>query len=381
MTEQPFGHYVVLDFEANCKKDDERFFKEIIEFPLVLIDASTKQVKDRLQIYVKPKIHPKITDFCTELTGITQEDVENGVSLPVALEQTHEWLHKHGLVSAHITNYTVPNHEPVHFSFCTDGPWDFRDFLSPECTRKGIAIPSYYYNWVNMRWLFASHYSCSRGNIKKMLAKLQMVFEGREHSGIDDAYNIALICIRMMNDGATFVHNNSLESQQSKRSSEHRVEELAPFDRLTLLQIDTKESEIMKITAVMYDVKTRKSMPEKTFVVSIKGKNVTDEKAVSLLQGVNFLIKWWKDNKVLPTDRRVCTVVVDTTGLDTLRESYQKLNSNPPACFNIWISMKNVLVDNEELKTCTDLVTLEKFVTDAINARKMVDYEASRIKK
>jgi hypothetical protein len=43
--------------------------------------------------------------------------------------------------------------------------------------------------------------------------------------------------------------------------------------------------------------------------------------------------------------------------------------------------MKNVLVDNEELKTCTDLVTLEKFVTDAINARKMVDYEPSRIKK
>jgi inhibitor of KinA sporulation pathway (predicted exonuclease) len=47
---------------------------------------------DIFHTYVKPTVNPKLTDFCTKLTGITQRQVDEGVSLETALEQLHKLL-------------------------------------------------------------------------------------------------------------------------------------------------------------------------------------------------------------------------------------------------------------------------------------------------
>jgi len=47
--------------------------QEIIEFPIVIVDVKAKAVKAIFQTYVKPVIDPKLTEFCTQLTGITQD--------------------------------------------------------------------------------------------------------------------------------------------------------------------------------------------------------------------------------------------------------------------------------------------------------------------
>jgi inhibitor of KinA sporulation pathway (predicted exonuclease) len=39
----------------------------------VVVDARTLQLGARFQQYVRPTVHPRLTDFCTELTGITQD--------------------------------------------------------------------------------------------------------------------------------------------------------------------------------------------------------------------------------------------------------------------------------------------------------------------
>ena len=49
---------------------------------MVVIDVKAKKIVSQFQTYVKPVLDPVITDFCTELTGITQEQVDAGVSLP-----------------------------------------------------------------------------------------------------------------------------------------------------------------------------------------------------------------------------------------------------------------------------------------------------------
>ena len=68
----------VLDFEATCFNDKRTFKQEIIEFPVVLIDAQTgNQIGEEFHFYLRPKFHPELSSFCTELTGITQ------VRLPV----------------------------------------------------------------------------------------------------------------------------------------------------------------------------------------------------------------------------------------------------------------------------------------------------------
>lgn len=54
-----------------------------------------------------------------------------------------------------------------------------REFLDKECTRKNIERKSYFDKWVNIRWLFAEFFYCSRGGVNKMLSRLGLKFEGK----------------------------------------------------------------------------------------------------------------------------------------------------------------------------------------------------------
>lgn len=49
-----------------------QFFQEIIEFPCIKINVHTGEIDDIFHQYIKPKLIPIITPFCTELTGIMQ---------------------------------------------------------------------------------------------------------------------------------------------------------------------------------------------------------------------------------------------------------------------------------------------------------------------
>lgn len=49
-------------------------------------------VVDEVQFYVRPVANPTLTPFCTELTGITQAVVDDGILFADALEQYCKWL-------------------------------------------------------------------------------------------------------------------------------------------------------------------------------------------------------------------------------------------------------------------------------------------------
>ena len=50
------------------------------------------------QHYVKPKIHPKLSEFCKKLTAITQEQVDNGADIRGTLLLYDNWLRSNGLL-------------------------------------------------------------------------------------------------------------------------------------------------------------------------------------------------------------------------------------------------------------------------------------------
>ena len=89
---QDFDYLCVLDFEANCDDKSKLDVQEIIEFPIVLVDTKTFEVVDKFHTYVKPEVHPKLSSFCTELTGITQDKVDNGISLDETLKKADQFL-------------------------------------------------------------------------------------------------------------------------------------------------------------------------------------------------------------------------------------------------------------------------------------------------
>ena len=72
--QQIFDYLLVLDFEATCgNKGYVPKPQEIIEFPCALLNARKGfQIEAIFHEYVRPIQNPKLTTFCTELTGITQ---------------------------------------------------------------------------------------------------------------------------------------------------------------------------------------------------------------------------------------------------------------------------------------------------------------------
>ena len=84
----PFDYICVIDFECTCSGDREKSplrTSEIIEFVIVIIDVKRKAIKTIYHTYVKPELDPKLSEFCKELTGITQEQVDSGITIKETL--------------------------------------------------------------------------------------------------------------------------------------------------------------------------------------------------------------------------------------------------------------------------------------------------------
>ena len=89
--EASFDYICVYDFECQCN-ETKTTNNEIIEFPVVIIDVKTMKIKGEFHTYVKPVLDPVLTAFCTELTGITQSQVDSGIVLEQALRNLHVYL-------------------------------------------------------------------------------------------------------------------------------------------------------------------------------------------------------------------------------------------------------------------------------------------------
>ena len=84
---------VVVDVEATCwKKGVFSRRKETIEIGAVLLLPDHEHSTwPEFQTFVRPRRLPRLSTFCRELTGITQQDVDGAPSFPEALKMFLEW--------------------------------------------------------------------------------------------------------------------------------------------------------------------------------------------------------------------------------------------------------------------------------------------------
>lgn len=196
LSERDFGYdfILVLDFEATCEEPTPpNFLPEIIEFPVVVIDINTRQLVGEFHSFVRPAHNAVLSPFCKSLTGITQQQVDLAPTLPEVVRRFEEW-HK-SVIPCGKTSI-----------FATDGPWDLRDFMYRYSVCEGVAMfPPLFFRWLDVKESFAAFFNCRHGKIQAMLEYLGLgEFEGRLHSGLDDARNIARIIVAMLDRGCTF---------------------------------------------------------------------------------------------------------------------------------------------------------------------------------
>lgn len=76
-------YLLVLDFEATCS-EEHLSVQEIIEFPTLVYNLESDEVVDNASFheYVRPVGVHRLTEFCTQLTGITQASASTDNSKP-----------------------------------------------------------------------------------------------------------------------------------------------------------------------------------------------------------------------------------------------------------------------------------------------------------
>ncbi|XP_054017299.1 ERI1 exoribonuclease 2 [Dryobates pubescens] len=224
--EQRFGFLIVLDFEATCWRDPGRRSPEIIEFPAVLLNTSTGDIESEFHTYVQPQEHPLLSDFCTELTGITQDQVDEGVPLNICLSQFLKWIEKIQKEKKIIFSRDTlsnSNSEAKACTFVTWTDWDLGVCLQYECKRKQLRKPAIFNSWIDLKATYRAFYNRQPKGLNGALQDLGLAFAGREHSGLDDSRNTARLAWRLICDGCVLKVTKSLDKAHLKNNTISRT--------------------------------------------------------------------------------------------------------------------------------------------------------------
>lgn len=214
VSNQIFSYLIVIDFESTCWREKNNRSQEIIEFPAVLLNTSTGEVESEFHTYVQPQEHPILSDFCTELTGITQMQVEAGIPLQICLSRFSRWLQNLQLeMGVAFANKDQRCSGPSQklCTFLTWSDWDLGVCLQYECKRKQLHKPDVLNSWIDLRSTYRLFYNRKPKGLNGALQDLGIQFSGREHSGLDDARNTAQLAARMMRDGCIMKVTRNLE--------------------------------------------------------------------------------------------------------------------------------------------------------------------------
>jgi len=169
--------YVIFDLEATC--DADNFPRERME--TIEIGAVTLEQSDSFQAFIRPVATTILTAFCTDLTGITQDDVNAAEPFDTVFLRFTMWCEAGG--------------EP--FTLCSWGAYDIKQ-LRLDCERHNIALPAKFDKHINLKAAFGRTFGTLPFGMMRALEYLKIPAQGRHHRGIDDARNIARIAERIL---------------------------------------------------------------------------------------------------------------------------------------------------------------------------------------
>ncbi|XP_074821431.1 ERI1 exoribonuclease 2 isoform X1 [Natator depressus] len=292
---QLFDYLIIIDFESTCWKDGKyHYSQEIIEFPAVLLNTSTGEIESEFHMYVQPQEHPILSEFCTELTGIKQNQVDEGVPLNICLSQFSKWIQKIQKEKKIIFNSDVSSHsvsEAKSSTFVTWSDWDLGVCLQYECKRKQLRKPDILNSWIDLRATYKLFYTRKPKGLNGALQDLGIEFAGREHSefmiisseGLDDSRNTARLAWRMICDGCVMKITKSLDKVHPKKNSVSRSLNVNPIEENPLGSNDGAEtSDKERICNSNCLAETEHSKIDKMVIKSnVKGKDQQESSSTS----------------------------------------------------------------------------------------------------
>lgn len=177
-----FNEIVVIDLEATCwetPEETQNNTSEIIEIGVCLLNVETGDITKPRGMIVKPQ-HSTVSPYCEQLTSLTQDMVNQGVSFAEAIAQlAKDYGTKRKVIAAY-------------------GNYD-KNMLATECERIGVK-PPFGPTYLNISALATLKLKAGkRLSLTKACQEFGLEFEGRLHRGVDDAVMAAKVlwaCIK-----------------------------------------------------------------------------------------------------------------------------------------------------------------------------------------
>lgn len=175
---------LVVDVEATCWPDDQptlrdrqRAISEIIEIGAVRLVGDALEHGGEYQAFVRPLNHPELSDFCTQLTSITQAQVRVAPPFAQAWSDFLDWFRD-----------DLPD--------VVMGSWSSYDhaLFSRQCAEHGLEPPPWHHIDIKAEfgaWNFLREGRRGRARLSVALERLGIEQDGRAHRAIDDARNTA----------------------------------------------------------------------------------------------------------------------------------------------------------------------------------------------
>lgn len=164
--------FIIFDLEATCwegKADVAEM--EIIEVGAVRLTGDDLRETGEFSRFVRPTHRPELSDFCRQLTFISQELIDRADPFPAVFSEFLVWIGN------------------GDFSLCSWGKYDLLQFKT-ECDRHGIPFPQVFTRHVNIKREFARLHKTKECGMKRALQLAGLPLKGTHHRGIDDARNV-----------------------------------------------------------------------------------------------------------------------------------------------------------------------------------------------
>ena len=171
---------LVIDLESTCWQGNPPpgEVSEVIEIGICPVDIKTGEKKKRDSIIVKPT-HSKVSEFCTKLTTITQDMVDNGMPFLEAIKILEK-------------KYDSKNRTVASY-----GDYD-REMLRRNASMYGVQSPigKTHMNIKNLAAVMNGWED--EVGMDECLKRMGIELVGTHHRGEDDAFNIASIAIKLL---------------------------------------------------------------------------------------------------------------------------------------------------------------------------------------
>jgi len=172
-------NYIVFDLEATCWEGQPKLKKqETIEIGALLLNPYG-EIKGSFNRFIRPVVHPYLSNYCVSLTSIRQEQVDRADKFLAVIEDFQDWA-------------CIFDEDYV---LCSWGEFD-QEILINDCHLHDVEA-----DWLDQYANLKKQYQQIKGlhkqkGLKSAVNAEGFEFTGTHHRAIDDAKNLTKIFLK-----------------------------------------------------------------------------------------------------------------------------------------------------------------------------------------